>query len=241
MKTATPTKPKERPILFSGPMVRAILSGRKTVTRRVVIPKTEPKIAPREMEPWFVDSERQLDDDARPCWTGYHSDYPSRFGKWFSCNQGKPGDILWVRETFRECGVTGLGMGGQEMDADWYDYRADYIKPESHKAFTWQPSIFMPRAACRLKLRITDVRVERLQGITEQQAEAEGVERLEGNLWKCYDICKEHADGYDKRTSATASFMSLWNSINRKRGHGWDVNPWVWVIEFEKVEVGGMT
>ena len=219
-------KPKERPILFSGPMVRAILEGRKTVTRRVVLPKSEPRVMPRDMEPWILDGQRQTDKYGAPCWVGYHVDYPSSHGKWFSCNQGKVGDILWVRETWRPCGVTALGMGGKEMDADWYDYRADYITEEGQAAFKWKPSIFMPRDACRLKLRVTDVRVERLQQITAAQCIVEGIQIERDISTPCGEV-----EAFNK-------FISLWDGINAARGYPFDLNPYVWVVEFEQITEG---
>ena len=225
--SATVTRPKERPILFGDPMVRAILEGRKTVARRVVVPKTEPKVTPTEMEPWFLDGERQLDDDGRPCWNGYHHDYPSSHGKWFSCNQGKVGDLLWVREAWRPCGVQKFGMGKQDISpeqADWYDYRADYVTKDGQAAFKWRPSIFMPKAACRLKLRITDVRVERLHKIKATDCIREGIQTERDINTPCGEV-----EAFNK-------MIALWDGINQKRGYGWDTNPFVWVVEFEKIE-----
>jgi hypothetical protein len=98
----------------------------------------------------------------------------------------------------------------------------------------WKPSIFMPRSVCRLVLEVTDIRVQRLKDISESDAIAEGVER-DGDGWKCYGNCADHATGHDKRTSATASFMSLWDSINAEK-HPWDSNPFVWIVSFRRLE-----
>jgi hypothetical protein len=92
----------------------------------------------------------------------------------------------------------------------------------------WRPSIFMPRWASRITLKVNRVWVERVQDISEKDAIAEGVEKISDGFWRCYQFPEK---GF--RTSATASFMSLWDSINAKRGYGWDTNPHVWVVEFE--------
>lgn len=209
---------KERPILFSGPMVRAILEGKKTVTRRVVVSTSEPKIPPVTMEPWFVDDERQTDDHGCPCWVGSHPDYPASTNeKWFSCNQGKSGDVLWVRETFSKHPY-GAGYIYRATDPGW---------DSECVGITWRPSIFMPKEACRLKLRVTDVRVERLQEITPEQARAEGVNQ---------DTCPCKPSGNSASTvDWVEGFKRLWDDINGKRGFGWDVNPHVWVVEFERI------
>lgn len=217
-------KTMEKPILFNDRMVCAILSGQKTVTRRVV--KTETK-----------------------------------------CPYGNVGDRLWVRETWRPYSwgsdfdwmMIQYRAGGQNKHVDpcemWKNPidRWEKITQECEKLgnphsdsgdFTivnplkWRPSIFMPRAASRITLEITSVNLERLQGISEASAIAEGVERV-GDLWKCYGKCPDHATGHDKRTSATASFMSLWDSINADRDFGWDSNPTVWAIGFSKVVTNG--
>mgnify|MGYP001801103185 FL=1 len=204
--SAVLTKPKERPILFSGPMVRAILEGRKTVTRRVV---TEKQIAKCPGMNYFKDELLQF------------SPY------------GRQKDVLWVRETWcdddyrfwyradaDEAGavpyeVNGVGLGGG----------VGHFKPDK-----WRPSIFMPYAACRLKLRITDVRVERLQKISVNQCLAEGIytERV-GEGWPDYQ-------NGGLGLSLQDSFRTLWDSINKKRGYGWDTNPWVWTVDFERID-----
>jgi len=198
---------KERPILFSGPMVRAILEGRKTQTRRVV--KPQPPADHPFPQPcvndgyWWNDSKDDHDDVS--FWPTYSTCLP--------CPYGKPGDQLWARETHCK-------YGGR------FIYRADYgdLTPISDGiGGPWKPSIHMPRIASRITLEITGVRVERLQDISEADVIAEGVS---------YDMPIVFKSGDD---TPRGLFGELWESIH---GEGsWDLDPWVWVIEFQKVEV----
>lgn len=171
---------KERPILFSGAMVRAILEGRKTQTRRLV--KPQPPSTARSKKPWC-----SVEDLLK------------------ACPYGVAGDRLWVRETFAN--------NGYELF-----YRADGValppRMPSGPA-KWKPSIFMPRAACRLVLEVTAVRVERLQEISGGDAWAEGV-----------------SDG-PRPSLAIACYRRLWDSLNAKRAP-WASNPWVWVLTFSR-------
>ncbi len=227
MKTATETK--ERPILFSGPMVRAILAGRKTQTRRVVKPQWEPDAMPEEMSSTTPEGWQTAGRSGR-WWCGTGADQEK------ACPYGKAGDRLWVRETFY-CDVP----DEQEDDrGENLYYRADgeccQIIPECACAEVgkprWRPSIFMPRWACRIILEVTDVRVERLQEIGEVDAEAEGsAHRItgDGDLAGAF----AHIEG---PVSYVAHFKGLWDGINAKRGFGWDENPWVWVVGFRKCE-----
>lgn len=206
---------KEHPILFSGPMIRAILDGRKTMTRRVVKPTmTTPRIAPLRMEPWLIDGEQETDDNGVPLWAGFHPDYPGE-AKWFGCPYGQPGDRLWVRETWLQ-------------DNRITRYRADGVNaPPQQWDFpgaVWRPSIHMPRWASRLTLEITGVKVERLQDISEEDAIAEGA------------IATNAGDGYPFAMPARMNFVDLWDDINAKRGQGWADDPWVWAITFKRIE-----
>jgi hypothetical protein len=207
---------KERPILMSAPMVRAILEGRKTQTRRVVKPTmTTPRVAPLRMEPWLIDGEQETDDNGLPCWVGYHPDYPGE-AKWFSCPYGGVGDRLWVRETWN-C----IDTGRRTQRQDWVRYRATDGE-EMH----WRPSIHMPHWASRITLEIVGVRVERLHRIGELSARAEGVDPKPV-------VSIARGESY---MSYCEAFADLWDSINAKHGYGWDVNPFVWCIEFKVVQ-----
>ena len=181
-----------KPILFSTEMVQAILEGRKTQTRRIV--KIKGTIPNNETKPLSTHS----------CKSVYHF--------WgideVACPYGSPGDILWVRECFNNCIIN---------SEESFIYKADW--ETSDVKLKWKPSIHMPKEACRLFLKITNVRVERLKDITEMDAIFEG--------------CMQ----YDKNTNlmtALYAFELLWKKINGE--NSWNSNPWVWVIEFEKVE-----
>lgn len=208
----------EKPILFSAPMVNAILGGRKSMTRRVIslpIASDIASINPDGTGDWVMWAPNAVTDEYSIC------HYPNGGG--FSCPYGKPGDTLWVRETFAvNC------VGGQ----DFLFYRADSY-PDGDGA-PWKPSIFMPRKYSRITLRITDVRVERLQDISEADAIAEGLTSWSNE--KQPDITHYGIAIVDEvwSTDPRLVFQRLWDSINAKRGYGWDANPWVWVVSFEK-------
>jgi len=150
-----------------------------------------------------------------------------------SCPFGQPGDLLYVRETWQEF------MPGHVA------YRASCENDELDIAVVggiqrigiekWRPSIHMPKWACRLWLRVTGVRVERLQEISEKDAEAKGISRCDGS---CEGGCVGWHVGHDgvHNPHARAAFLRLWNTLYAKRGCGWDTNPWVWVVTFERCE-----
>jgi hypothetical protein len=210
---------KERPILFSAPMVRAILEGRKTVTRRPV--KVQPHI---DASGNFCVGNSNYGQD------GYGKPVTKHFVNG-CCPFGKPGDRLWVRETWARVG---------NCDPGYLTFGATYpacLPPElenipAASEIRWKPSIHMFRRDSRILLEITDVRVERLQDISEDQAQAEGVRLMRdgsdtwvsregpGNLVTPWPTAKE-------------AFSDLWNSINGP--HAWVANPWVWVVEFKRV------
>lgn len=197
-----------KPILFNTEMVRAILDGRKTCTRRLV------KFLPGE----------------NPQWTGYIRDGLMLYnGKNEPCIRKapyQPGDILYVRETWQYL----YELDGNEQIIEGtgkYYYAATDTIPfdtyvdasgVTHERVPWHPSIHMPKEAARIWLKVTDVRVERLQDMTDDDAEAEG----------CFDC-----------TSIALGFPDVWDSTIKKSDldrYGWDANPWVWVIEFERCE-----
>lgn len=217
----------EKPILFSSSMVRAILDGRKSMTRRVAkVPDGfEPKLGTDGL--WYIVGNLG--------WDGALS---------LPCPYGRVGDRLWVRENWSPDHAAFYPNFPVVYQAEGYDPREVSsrgkvlpfaISPEESTnrkfPFRWRPSIHMPRRVCRIVLEIADVRVERLQTITEEDAIAEGVtSELEQLL---YDDGSPSRD-YEE-ISARDSFQRLWDSLNAKRGFGWDVNPWVWVISFERM------
>ena len=207
---------REHPLLMKGPLVRATLEGRKTQTRRPL--RNQPPIGlglVRVCGPWA-----EFENDVPPL-------------KKFSTKGplGQTGDRLWVRETFRvDHNLSRDGYpqvvylaGGFSVARTAPAGMRGYPDPQDK----WTPSIHMPRWACRLVLPLVSVRVERVQDITEEDARAEGLRRTE-NGWT------DGTTGYDV-TSARAAFQELWASIYGQAS--WDVNPWVWVAEWEDIEV----
>lgn len=196
---------KERPILFSAPMVRALLDGTKTQTRRVVKPQ------PVMYEPGQCVDVSDMVNDA------------------LACPYGQPGDHLWVRESFWGCDLPGFGdVPCVVYDDEWQgkEYAPAAARPWARK-FGRIPSIHMPRECSRILLEIVSVRVERLNDCTEQDAIAEGISKTASGFWSLYG----QAD-VDGTFSPRASYRALWESIN---GPGsWDANPWVWVVEFRR-------
>ena len=200
---------KERPILMSGPMVRAILDGSKTQTRRVV-------------------------DFMKPTADAEYAQHVERHQE-KSCKYGTAGDRLWVRETFHILD-RGTERGGA-VRTIVYTATGDEIQPtrpdhpiQAMKAPKAYPSIFMPRWASRITLEILSIRVERLQDIGEADAKAEGITRLKG-YGPNGDSEAWGIEGMIVAVSARRAYEYLWEKIN---GPGsWDLNPWCWVIEFK--------
>lgn len=212
--------PKERPILFSTPMVEAEQAGRKTMTRRVRGLEYINKLPHR----WRLSEEYFVDSKGRFCQKFFNDSIGSHIAK---CPYGQPGDLLWVRETwYPEKYFNGL------HENFFLKYKADF-GPEPVD-WNWKPSIFMPKAVARIWLRVVDVRVERLQEISEGDAIAEGIK----GPWHNDIFNEDRFYDYKKKQYCCrhprSSFMSLWHSINGK--DSWDINPWVWVVEFERVE-----
>jgi hypothetical protein len=199
----------DHPIIFNGAMVRAILDGRKTMTRRVCIPRHHDR---KPCEHYTPDGEGNDVIMSRHCEHGSE-------GR--SCPYGGPGDRLWVRETWARC--------VHSPDCTGRYFRADGEHNDGAKIDRWRPSIHMPRWASRLTLEVVAVRVERVRDITEDDARAEGAELVLKDGRAIRDI--DGGDGWDYRLA----FSELWDSINAKRGYGWAVNPFVWVVTFRRV------
>ena len=187
----------EKPILFSGEMVRAILDGRKTQTRRVIKP------FPLERPTWHPNLGR---------WNVIYRE--DGLGRLIKCPYGQPGDRLWVKERWY------LWPNA----TDWYTVSYPYSGPATYPVKCYRDLkilgtlgkknlLWMPREFSRITLDVVGVRVERVQDIDETAVSAEGAPFEPGGHW---------------------DFARLWDSINAKRGYGWDKNPWVWVIEFER-------
>ena len=188
----------EHPILFSGEMVRAIMEGRKTQTRRVIKPQ------PNDIrESPFVKS-------------GIEDTHGYEIKRKYA-----PGDRLWVRETWHQ----------HSSDDDFCTGEIHYRATEICVGTKWIPSIFMPRWASRITLEVVSVRVERVQDISEEDALSEGI-----SFWKPKEMDNRPFEENFWTNYPQFAFQNLWDSINAKRGYGWDVNPWVWVIEFRKGE-----
>ena len=211
----------ERPILFSAPMVRALLDGTKTQTRRVLKPQPANDIAPA--------------DFPNPAAQGWKSSRRHSHGATTAhfCPYGQPGDRLWVRETWQA--VRGDDRArhictSPRPDVGWLEYAA--TPREDEPAYKWRPSIHMPRWASRIDLEVTGVRVERLQRINEADALAEGIERLD-SPHPGVPLYRDYAPGHDSTVSPVHSYRTLWEAIN---GPGsWDANPWAWVVEFRRI------
>ncbi len=210
---------KERPILFSAPMVRALLAGTKSQTRRVVKPQPE---AEHGGEPyWFVGGYR--------AWPYRRTDDVLRQGgNVLPCPYGQPGTRLWVREAFIHepadyCWEASVSIPCRPATTI---YRAAVDDPRGGR---WTPSIHMPRNLSRITLEVTGVRVERVAAISESDAIAEGIEPVAAGYWRLYG---RDANG-DMDRSPRVAYRSLWEQINRPGS--WDANPWVWVLEFKRV------
>lgn len=204
-----------KPILFNTEMVRAILEGRKSCTRRIVKPQQLIGMLPDKCKngaPEEFLKEKKLMfkpycdmTDIELINTAYKAPY-------------QPGDILYVRETWMD--YAGLTM----YKADCDNYRLESL---NFAGFGWHPSIHMPKEAARIWLKVTDVRVERLQEITAESALAEGTDKY------------IHLNGKFDENAILTSFMGIWNSTIKNSDldrYGWNANPWVWVIEFDQCE-----
>lgn len=236
----------ERPILFSAPMIMALLAGAKTQTRRAVTPSRS-LVDGRGVRAWpFLDFDGTEWVDQGPSPAGNPGPYlkvanvdGERRHRVYPRYQ--VGELRWVQEThaFEAC------EGPDGSDADRVLYRATETDPP--EGIRWRPSIFMPRWASRITLRVTSVRVERVQDISDEDARAEGVKPWGPSQRGVYGMTLENvgpvypapaadiiAGGESWTTSAARSFRGLWVSING--AESWESNPFVWVVGFERVE-----
>ena len=238
---------KEYPILFSAPMVRAILEGRKTMTRRIV----------KHRDPTVLSETNAICSDGLNWifWVGAknprakqeYDELTKRLyapGDGIKCPYGKPSDRLLVRETFYAFGYWEANWSAEKGKYEFsfvdltveagFQYRYAENPPEKivtgYDAEGWfkRPSIHMPRAASRILLEVVDVRVEQLQDISEADAIAEGVEE---GCFNGYYV--DYLDRDYQFDNAVESFRSLWQSINGPES--WKQNPWVWVVEFKRI------
>lgn len=246
---------KERGMIFNSEMVRAILDGRKTQTRRIM--KVQPES--NQLGLLLITDSTKHSDIGKYHWAESNATGNHVRSKLFSSPFGAVGERIWVRETWAT-------LGNEEGSyVDWEDnlckgdersaariYRASceqrpgdyglwsipddaYWKPHTkeHKfEGAWRPSIHMPRWASRILLEITDVRVERLNAISEEDARAEGI--IDGGCLNCGE--PEPCGCANPEPDATDAFAYLWQSIYGQ--DNWNANPWVWVIEFKRVEGG---
>jgi len=218
-----------KPILFSTPMVQAILEGKKMKTRRIIKPQPDPEGDAPGHVPRALGNE---DDWGKWYWDTAEGERILKF-----CPFGFVGDILWVREMFFNNGDEVVYRANGTCCEQFEQCECNEVgKPK------WKPSIFMPKEACRMFLKIKSVRVERLQDITNNDALAEGIQSftkdnisfkygLDGWTWSYTMDVKGRPTMEDK---AWKAFANLWGQINGP--DSWNANPWVWVIEFERCD-----
>lgn len=243
-------KVKEYPVLFNGDMVFAILEGRKTQTRRVI--KSPAKnmqqsgiecIQHRDLgDKWYGDKVWSMRNKTG-AWADYtHNKFLSK------CPLGKPGDRLWVRETWADTNGESGPMVSYKAGGDRFlieeSYPVDYSRypnctftmwcgdlRRGEPGHSWRPSIHMPRWASRITLEVTEVRAERVQDITEDDAMEEGVCRATPYIENGLQYYREDDSG-----TYRAGFSALWDSLYSKKGWGWNVNPFVWVGGFRRID-----
>lgn len=225
---------KQRPILFSTPMVQAVLDKTKSQTRRLK---------------GLDDINKNPDDYV---FNGFGHTQKGVFGALFMhksglinlipCPFGIVGDVLWVRETWNKVIIWGVDDEPHADIQPEFIFKAsegDVIEDNEGNIIKWKPSIHMPKKACRIWLQITDIRVERLQSISEDDAKNEGVEgwieeRLKSKPTHYKVYYHDDDDDSTYSSSAITSFETLWQKINGK--NAWNANPWVWVIEFKQIQ-----
>jgi len=216
---------KEIPILFSGPMVQAILTGNKTMTRRVIKPQPD----------FNMDFIGWCNDSTEPKHVGCagfgKENYVANFRR---CPYGQPGDRLYVKEAIKIIDWTD-GIPGIAYVADdepvW-----DITRP---CRWVWKnkslPSMYMPKSSARIWLEVVSVRAERLQDITEEDAKSEGIYFEMAMEYSGWSPTYNDPDGSNAYPNYVEAFKDLWDSINSSRDYGWDSNPYVWVVGFKRI------
>lgn len=228
---------KDRPILFSSTMVRALLEGDKTQTRRVM--KPQPSVHENGSYSW---------NGKLGGFVGFAGTHIEGFPKHAAsyCPYGKVGDLLWVRETFAASGFGSFErfyyradgesqfMGTmKESNGNITDYYTDYWvrNGEKRKGSEWKPSLHMPRRANRITLEIVNVRVERLHAISDQDCFSEGVGGEDDEYYNRAEHYSLGGSSVEGGSVEKCAFIGLWCSINGR--DSWEANPWVWVVEFK--------
>ncbi len=224
---------KESPVLFNSDMVRAILEGQKTETRRVIKPQPYIDQECGSLPPgkyWFWRTKTNV-------WGGFEwteNQLENEISEYIKCPYGQIRDRLWVKETI--C-IYPDGNGNPVCV-----YKATDKKPDTD---LWTPSIYMPRTASRITLEITEIKVGRVQEIDNDGATEEGISQYfvdcnEDGYWDVPAHWKNPDGKIIKRVQADSpveAFCNLWDSIYKKRGFSWESNPWVWCIKFKRIEV----
>ncbi|HEY9296346.1 MAG TPA: hypothetical protein VIQ31_08240 [Phormidium sp.] len=235
----------EYPIVFDTHSVMSILNTNadhspvdpskpiKWQSRRIIKCKNKILPLPERMEP-YIDGDlgaQEVDNKDRPMWLGYHTKYLTGI-KWFSPQWGKVGDHLWVRETWTKVPRTAYSQSpgvwqsfSPDNNHDAIVYKAGWERSEPSQ---WLSPIFLPRWGSRISLKLTGIRVERLQDISYSDIIAEGLAVYEGTQLLKPELPLDQAVYKDQ-------WIRRWNSINKKRGYPWDINPWVWVLEFHRI------
>jgi hypothetical protein len=210
-------KKKMKPIIFSTPMVEAILEGRKTMTRRIFKTVQKKCVGYRNSVAGLHDETREplSEKEFYEVYSPIHK-----------------GDILWVRETWMNALIVDENVPYGEFARKGFDYKATHLSPS---IFKWKPSIFMPREAARIFLEVISVRVERLQVISSADCFNEGIDE-EGEDYAMAEHYQLGGSPIQGGSPERFAFIGLWDSINAKRGYSWESNPWVWAIEFKRID-----
>lgn len=215
-----------RPILFSGTMVRAILAGRKTQTRRVV--QWPDWADPLDLAPLLSRDPHALEHD------------PANPKRRLRCPYGWRGDRLWVRERWSPAlpassavprSVGSLAIAQPDVAPAFYEADGPMLPPQSR----WHAGVHMPRHLSRILLEVDDVRCERLHDISVRDALAEGLEPAGNGDKAINEWFRPHGWARDGADNARLVFADLWDSIHARRGYDWASNPWVWAVEFRRL------